>query len=172
MVIAYRNLPSIVVTLGMSFVWAGLGGAGAADARRHRAGLGRGGHGRAPLADADGDRRASIIIAVFAHVLIMRSSFGVLIRGVGGNERSVARAGWSVLRARGAAYATAACFCGGLGDHAGRSDDLGGCQYRLALHALVDCRRDPWRWRVHRRAGVGRRRGVRGADAACWRGRS
>jgi ribose transport system permease protein len=34
----------------------------------------------------------------------------VLIRGIGGNERSVARAGWSVLRARAAAYATAAAF--------------------------------------------------------------
>ena len=40
----------------------------------------------------------------------MRSSFGVLIRGVGGNPRSVARAGWSVLRSRAGAYALAAVF--------------------------------------------------------------
>ena len=109
MVIAYRNLPAIVVTLGMSFVWAGL-----AVLVLETPG------GTAPgwVAALMGVKPAlmpvgiagSIIIAVFAHFLIMRSSFGVLIRGVGGNERSVARAGWSVLWARGAAYATAACF--------------------------------------------------------------
>jgi len=109
MVIAYRGLPSIVVTLGMSFVWAGLavlvlptpGGTAPAwvtaimSARPAAMPMGIAG---------------SILIAVLAHILIMRSSFGVLIRGVGGNERSVARAGWSVLWARGAAYATAATF--------------------------------------------------------------
>jgi len=40
----------------------------------------------------------------------MRSSLGVLIRGVGGNQRSVQRAGWSILAARASAYALAACF--------------------------------------------------------------
>ena len=109
MVIAYRNLPAIVVTLGMSFVWSGLavlvleapGGTapGWVDALMSmRPAL-------MPMGIA-----GSILIAVVAHFLIMRSSFGVLIRGVGGNERSIARAGWSVLWARGAAYATAACF--------------------------------------------------------------
>lgn len=109
MVIAYRNLPSIVVTLGMSFVWSGLavlvlqtpGGTAplwVASLMSVRPPL-------MPMGIA-----GSILIAVLAHLLIMRSSFGVLIRGVGGNERSVARAGWSVLWLRGAAYATAACF--------------------------------------------------------------
>ncbi|NCO87758.1 MAG: ABC transporter permease [Rhodobacterales bacterium] len=109
MVIAARGLPSIVVTLGMSFVWAGL-----AVLVLPTPG------GTAPgwVAAVMGARPAlmpvgiagSILIAVLAHLLIMRSSFGVLIRGVGGNERSVSRAGWSVLLARGAAYATAATF--------------------------------------------------------------
>jgi ribose transport system permease protein len=109
MIIAYRNLPAIVVTLGMSFVWSGLailvlqtpGGTApiwVADLMSFRPPL-------LPLGIVGG-----VLIAVFAHLLIMRSSFGVLIRGIGGNERSVARAGWSVLWARGAAYATAACF--------------------------------------------------------------
>ena len=109
MVIAWRALPSIVVTLGMSFVWAGLavlvlptpGGTAPAwvtSVMSVRPAL-------MPMGIA-----GSIIIAMLAHLLIMRSSFGVLIRGVGGNERSVARAGWSVLWARGAAYATAASF--------------------------------------------------------------
>jgi ribose transport system permease protein len=53
---------------------------------------------------------ASVLLAVFAHLLIMRSSFGVLIRGVGGNQRSVQRAGWSIVVARASAYALAASF--------------------------------------------------------------
>src|SRR3546814_17882073 len=40
----------------------------------------------------------------------MRSSFGVLIRGVGGNFRSVEHAGWSVIRLRAATYALAGFF--------------------------------------------------------------
>jgi len=40
----------------------------------------------------------------------MRSSFGVLMRGVGGNDRSVERAGWSVLGLRAATYALAGFF--------------------------------------------------------------
>jgi len=108
-VIAWRQLPAIVVTLGMSFVWAGLavlvlpapGGVAPpwlAGAMGWKPPL-------MPLAIV-----LSILIAVLAHLLLMRSSLGVLIRGVGGNERSVARAGWSTLRARALAYATAALF--------------------------------------------------------------
>lgn len=108
-IIALRNLPAIVVTLGMSFVWSGLAvlilpapGGTAPDWVAATLGW------RPPLLPMG--LAASIVIAVFAHLLIMRSSFGVLIRGVGGNERSVARAGWSTLRARALAYATAATF--------------------------------------------------------------
>ena len=53
---------------------------------------------------------ASVLIAVVSHYLIMRSSFGVVLRGVGGNPRSVARAGWSIIGARAAVYALAAFF--------------------------------------------------------------
>lgn len=108
-IIALRNLPAIVVTLGMSFVWSGLAvlilpapGGTAPDWVTTALGW------RPPLLPMG--LAASIVIAVLAHLLIMRSSFGVLIRGVGGNERSVARAGWSTLRARALAYATAATF--------------------------------------------------------------
>jgi ribose transport system permease protein len=104
-----RNLPSIVVTLGMSFVWAGLavlilptpGGTAPEWARAVMI-------SKPPLLPMA--IVASALIAVFAHLLIMRSSFGVLIRGVGGNQRSVQRAGWSVLAARASAYALAATF--------------------------------------------------------------
>jgi ribose transport system permease protein len=108
-IIALRNLPAIVVTLGMSFVWSGLAvlilpapGGTAPDWVAALLGW------RPPLLPLG--LVGSAVIAVIAHLLIMRSSFGVLIRGIGGNERSIARAGWSVLRARAAAYATAAAF--------------------------------------------------------------
>lgn len=108
-VIHLRNLPSIVVTLGMSFVWAGLavlllpapGGTAPEWARALMI-------AKPPLMPMA--ILASILIAVFAHLLIMRSSLGVLIRGVGGNQRSVERAGWSIIGARAAAYALAAAF--------------------------------------------------------------
>ena len=108
-IIALRNLPAIVVTLGMSFVWSGLAvlilpAPGGTAPFWVAAALGW----RPPLLPLG--LAASAVIAVLAHLLIMRSSFGVLIRGVGGNERSVARAGWSTLRARALAYATASTF--------------------------------------------------------------
>lgn len=108
-VIYLRNLPSIVVTLGMSFVWGGLAvlllpspGGSAPDWIRW---LMTSKPPLVPMAIV-----ASVLIALVAHFIVMRSAFGVVIRGVGGNERSVARAGWSVLRARAAAYALAGFF--------------------------------------------------------------
>ena len=108
-IIYVRDLPSIVVTLGMSFVWAGLavlilpvpGGTAPEWARAVMISK----PPFVPMAIV-----ASAMLAVFAHLLIMRSSFGVLIRGVGGNQRSVQRAGWSILGARASTYALAACF--------------------------------------------------------------
>ena len=108
-VIHLRNLPAIVVTLGMSFVWAGLAvlilpAPGGVAPEWVRAVM----TVKPPLMPMA--IVASVLIAVVAHLVVMRSSFGVLIRGVGGNERSVARAGWSIVAARGGAYALAACF--------------------------------------------------------------
>lgn len=104
-----RNLPSIVVTLGMSFVWSGLavsilpspGGAAPTWLRE----LMTAKPPVVPMAII-----ASVLIAVVSHVLIMRSSFGVVLRGVGGNEKAVGRAGWSIIRTRAAAYAIAGVF--------------------------------------------------------------
>jgi ribose transport system permease protein len=108
-VIHLRQLPSIVVTLGMSFVWGGLavlllpspGGAAPGWVRwlmTVKPPL-------VPMAIV-----ASVIIAAITHYVVMRSSFGVLVRGVGGNNRSVERAGWSVVGIRAAAYALAGLF--------------------------------------------------------------
>jgi ribose transport system permease protein len=108
-IIYLRDLPSIVVTLGMSFVWAGIavlilpapGGTAPEWARAVMI-------SKPPLVPMA--IVASVLLAVCAHLLIMRSSFGVLIRGVGGNQRSVLRAGWSIVAARAGAYALAATF--------------------------------------------------------------
>jgi len=106
-VIYLRDLPSIVVTLGMSFVWGGLavlilpapGGTAPEWARSLMT-------SKPPLVPMA--IIASLIIAVVAHFIVMRTTFGVLVRGVGGNARSVERAGWSVLAIRAGAYAFAA----------------------------------------------------------------
>ena len=105
-VIHIRALPSIVVTLGMSFVWGGLAvlilpapGGAAPDWVRW---LMTSKPPFVPMAIV-----ASVIIAVIAHFVVMRSTFGVLVRGVGGNARSVERSGWSVLGIRAGAYAAA-----------------------------------------------------------------
>ncbi|MDC9837768.1 ABC transporter permease [Rhizobium binxianense] len=108
-VIHLRNLPSIVVTLGMSFVWGGLAvlllpapGGQAPDWVRWLMTV------KPPLAPVA--IVASIVIALVAHLLVMRSSLGVLIRGIGGNQRSVERAGWSIVGARATAYGLAGFF--------------------------------------------------------------
>ncbi len=108
-IIYVRNLPAIVVTLGMSFVWLGLavlllpspGGAAPGWIRW----LMTSKPPLIPMAIV-----ASVLIAGISHWLVMRSSFGVVIRGIGGNDRSVARAGWSVLKGRAATYALAGLF--------------------------------------------------------------
>jgi ribose transport system permease protein len=108
-IIHIRNLPSIVVTLGMSFVWGGLavlmlpspGGTAPTWARWVMT-------AKPPLVPMA--IVASILIAAVTHYIVMRSSFGVLMRGVGGNDRSVERAGWSVIGIRAATYALAGFF--------------------------------------------------------------
>ena len=108
-VIYLRNLPSIVVTLGMSFVWGGLAvlmlptpGGTAPEWIRW---LMTSKPPFVPVAIV-----ASVLIAALTHWLVIRSALGVLLRGVGGNERSVQRAGWSVVRAKALAYGFAGLF--------------------------------------------------------------
>jgi len=104
-----RGLPAIVVTLGMSFVWGGLavlilpspGGAAPGWLRA----LMTSKPPLIPMAIV-----ASLLIAAVAHFLVMRTAFGTLLRGVGGNPRAVARAGWDVVRLKAAAYGLAGLF--------------------------------------------------------------
>ncbi|UVC11853.1 ABC transporter permease [Rhizobium sp. TH2] len=105
-VIHVRELPSIVVTLGMSFVWGGLAvlilPAPGGTAPEWVRWLMTSKPPFVPMAIV-----ASVIIALVVHFVVMRSTFGVLVRGVGGNARSVERSGWSVLAIRAGAYAAA-----------------------------------------------------------------
>ncbi len=94
-----RNLPSIVVTLGMGFVWLGLAvlvlptpGGKAPEWIRTLMTL-KPTFVPFPII-------ASIVIALVVHFALMRSPYGAVVRGAGGNPRSVARAGWSMLRVK------------------------------------------------------------------------
>jgi ribose transport system permease protein len=52
----------------------------------------------------------AVILAFAVHLLIMRSAWGTIVRGAGGNPRAVERAGWSLLRIRATLYALAGVF--------------------------------------------------------------
>jgi ribose transport system permease protein len=104
-----RNLPSIVVTLGMSFVWLG-----AALLVLPTPG------GQSPAWIAALMKMkpsfvpfpiiAVAVIAIIAHVALMRTAYGAILRGAGGNPKAVERAGWSLLRAKATMFALAGLF--------------------------------------------------------------
>ncbi len=104
-----RQLPAIVVTLGMSFVWGGLavlllpspGGASPTWIRTVMT-------VKPPLVPMA--VVACVLIAGLTHLLIMRSATGTLLRAVGGNAQAVARSGWSVTGLKAGAYALAGFF--------------------------------------------------------------
>ncbi|NIZ01132.1 ABC transporter permease [Thalassospira lucentensis] len=109
-IIYARGLPAIVVTLGMSFFWSGMAvlvlpspGGSAPDWLRT---LMTAKTPFLPVAII-----APIVIAVVMHYFIKRSSLGVLLRGVGGNEQAIERSGWSVMGLKAFAYGVAALFC-------------------------------------------------------------
>lgn len=108
-VIEARRLPSIVVTLGLSFVWLGCavlllptpGGLAPdwlVDAIAWTAPL-------MPL-----PIWLALLTAALGYWLITRSAFGTLVRGLGANPAAVARAGWSLVRLRAGVYAIAGVF--------------------------------------------------------------
>ena len=104
-----RNLPSIVVTLGMSFVWQGLAilllpkpGGKAPDWLQAIMGL------KPPLVPFP--IIAAVLIAAITYFGLMRTSYGVILRGTGGNAVAIGRAGWSLLRAKAALFALTGLF--------------------------------------------------------------
>lgn len=114
-VIEWRQLPSIVVTLGLSFVWLGCAvlllptpGGTAPEWLQSAVRF------KAPLVPLP--IWVALLAAVLGHALITRSAFGTLARGLGGNAAAVGRAGWSLVRIRCGVYAVAGLFgvCAGL----------------------------------------------------------
>jgi ribose transport system permease protein len=104
-----RRLPSIVVTLGMSFVWQG-----AAILLLPKPG------GRPPdwLLALMGWKPpfvpfpiiAAVVIAAVAYFGLMRTSYGAVLRGAGGNEQAIGRAGWSLLKIKVVMFGLAGVF--------------------------------------------------------------
>lgn len=107
--IHWRNLPSIVVTLGMSFVWQGLAILVLPQP---------GGHAPAWLQAVMGFKPpyvplpilAAVIIAALGWFGLMRTSYGAILRGTGGNPTAIARAGWSLVIARTVLFGLAGAF--------------------------------------------------------------
>ncbi|WP_087751157.1 ABC transporter permease [Paraburkholderia caledonica] len=104
-----RQIPSIVVTLGLSFVWSGLaivllpspGGTSPTW-------LGAAMNYQTPFIAAP--IVWSVLIAIIGHLLLMRSSAGVRVRGAGGNPRAMRRFGWSLVRSKATLYGVAGVF--------------------------------------------------------------
>lgn len=104
-----RNLPSIVVTLGLSFVWLGIAvmilpspGGKAPDWLKAVMSL------QTPWVPFP--IVAAVVIGVAVHLALMLSSYGVIARGAGGNPRALTRAGWSMLRTKMTMYMLAGLF--------------------------------------------------------------
>lgn len=134
-----RKLPSIVVTLGMWFVWLGIAitllptpGGEAPEWLRSVMAF------KPPIPFPI---LALVLIAGVAHIGLMWSPYGAVLRGVGGNARAIERAGWSVLRAKVTMYALAG-ICGVLAGMAllglsGAADARFGERYTLLSIAAV-----------------------------------
>ncbi|WP_438354336.1 ABC transporter permease [Microbacterium sp. CJ88] len=107
--IAVRGLPSIVVTLGMSFVWLGIaililptpGGVvppGIVAFVRFN-----------PVV-VPGVIIVLTLVTVVTALFLHRSKYGAVLRGSGANAEGVRRAGWSVIRAKVSLYSLAGLF--------------------------------------------------------------
>ena len=148
-----RNLPSIVVTLGMSFVWQGLAILLLPKPGGKAPGWLLVDHGRQAAVHPLPDRRrrghrGGRLFRADAHVL-WRDSSRVRRQCAGDRARRMVaaqsqddavRAGWRLWRA--------------VGHGAGRHHHFGRRQYRQRLYAALDRGRDPRRRRVRRRRRV------------------
>jgi ribose transport system permease protein len=104
-----RNLPSIVVTLGLSFVWLGIAvmilpspGGKAPDWLKAIMTV------QVPYVPFP--IIAAVVIGVAVHLALMLSSYGVIARGAGGNPKALSRAGWSMLKTKIVMYMLAGFF--------------------------------------------------------------
>ncbi|MBV8176686.1 MAG: ABC transporter permease [Verrucomicrobia bacterium] len=104
-----RHVPSIVVTLGMLFVWQGLAilllpkPGGKAPDWLHTLMNFHTPYVPFPIV-------AAIVIAAVVHSGLMGTSYGAILRGSGGNPNAIARAGWSLLKTKIVMFALAGVF--------------------------------------------------------------
>ena len=92
-----RRLPSIIVTLGMSFIWQGLAilvlpqpGGTVPDWLMRMVAI--------KPAFVPLPVLAALAIAAIAWLILMGPSYGAILRGSGGNAAAIRRAGWSLLK--------------------------------------------------------------------------
>ena len=92
-----RKLPSIIITIGMSFVWTGM----AITLRANLdtvipSSLERVMNFSTPLVPLP--IIYLVLIAALAHFVIFKTNFGILVRGVGGNQKAISQSGHSTLK--------------------------------------------------------------------------
>lgn len=104
-----RDLPSVVVTLGMGFVWQGLAilvlpqpGGASPDWLVSVMGI------HPPLVPFP--VLAAVVIALVVWLLLEHTPYGVILRGSGGNAVAIRRAGWSLLKIKMTLFAAAGLF--------------------------------------------------------------
>ncbi|MBW9332821.1 MULTISPECIES: ABC transporter permease [Herbaspirillum] len=100
------DLPSIVVTLGLSFVWGGwalilLPMPGGATPQWIQDVM------NLAIPVVPTPIVYAVVIALCGHWFLMRSSLGVRLRGAGGNPKAIVRSGGSVVRAKALMYGLA-----------------------------------------------------------------
>lgn len=107
-VIYLRNVPAIIVTLGMSFVWTGI-----ALSLQSMPG------GHTPdwmvgLFNFDNPLLQGVVLVLLlfiaASVLVYRSRYGTVLRGFGNNESAMMNSGWSTPKAYFSIYLIAGIF--------------------------------------------------------------
>ncbi|MDR1519400.1 MAG: ABC transporter permease [Planctomycetota bacterium] len=104
-----KKLPSIIITIGMSFIWTGL----AITIQPTP-----GGSIPAPLVAALRLKPpwipypvvAAAVLALVGHFLMFKTNLGILARGVGDNVKSIQQAGHSALRVRVAVFGLVGLF--------------------------------------------------------------
>ncbi|WP_158813717.1 ABC transporter permease [Methylocapsa sp. S129] len=110
--IQVRALPSIVVTLGFSFIWLGFAlltlptpGGSAPDWLVSMMAF------QPPLIPMP--ILLAVMVAVVGDILLLRTGYGAILRGIGSNATAIQQAGWSLLIGRTVLYG-AAGLCGVL----------------------------------------------------------
>ncbi|BFL46635.1 ATP-binding cassette domain-containing protein [Lactonifactor longoviformis] len=139
LIIYWRGVPPIIVTLGMSFVWTGM-----AYVLQDVPG------GHVPewmvhLFNANNPVLQGILIwlilFIILAILIYRSRYGTVMRGFGNNDTAMRNSGWSKARAYWATYLIAGIFAmmGGIAQSAitGASDVNASATYTMLTVAAV-----------------------------------